>query len=70
MEKRICSIDNETIEVVLNNCIEFLKYRDRIYIGDICTLLEKALEGVADKKDLCDSEKEDIRRIRKMIKGL
>lgn len=68
--KRICTIDNETLKVVCKNCLEFLEKRDTIYIGDICTLLEKALEGVEDKKDLCDSEKEDIKRIRKMIKGL
>lgn len=70
MEKRICTIDNETIEVVLNNCIEFLNKRDLLYLGDICVLLEKALEGVADKKDLSPLEQEEIKRIRKMIKGL
>ena len=68
--KRICTIDNETLKVVCKNCLGLLEKRDTIYIGDICTLLEKALEGVEDKKDLCDSEKEDIKRIRKMIKGL
>ncbi len=68
--KRKCSIDNDTLQVVLDNCKEFLTKRDRIYLGDICSLLEKALEGITDKKDLCDSEKEDIKRIRKMIKGL
>lgn len=69
-EKRICSIDNETIDVVLDNCKEFLKIRDRIYIEDVQTLLEKALEGVANKKNLSDGEVESIKRIRKMIKGL
>lgn len=70
MEKRICTIDNETLSVVIDNCKEFLEKRDRIYIGAVCTLLEKALEGVGDKKDLSDSEQEDIKRIRNMIKGL
>ena len=68
--KRECSIDNKTLQVVLDNCKEFLECRDRIYIRDICVLLEKALEGVADKKDLSDSEQEDIKAIREMIKGL
>lgn len=68
--KRICSIDNETIQVVLDNCKDFVKYKNRIYLNDICVLLEKALEGIEDKKDLVYSEQEDIRRIRKMIKGL
>ena len=70
MSKRICSIDNETINVVLDNCKEFLEQRNTIYLGDVCVLLEKALENIEDKKDLCDSEKEDIKRIRNMIKGL
>ena len=68
--KRKCSIDNETLDVIIDNCKEFLKYRDTIYLGDICCLLEKALHNVEDKKDLSDSEIEDIRRIRNMIKGL
>ena len=68
--KRECSIDNKTLQVVLDNCKEFLEYRDRIYIRDICVLLEKALEGVTDKKDLSASEQEDIKAIREMIKGL
>lgn len=68
--KRICTFDNEKIGVVIDNCKEFLQKRDTIYLGDICVLLEKALEYVDDKKDLSDSEQEDIKRIRKMIKGL
>lgn len=68
--KRKCSIDNETLNVILDNCKEFLKYRNTIYLDDIRCLLEKALEGIEDKKDLCDLEKDDIKRIRKMIKGL
>ena len=67
---RICTIENKVIDVVLDNCKEFLNKRDTIYLQDICTLLEKALEGVIDKKDLTYSEQEDIKRIRKMIKGL
>ena len=68
--KRICSIDNETIDVVLDNCKEFLKLRNRIYIDDVRVLLEKALEGVEDKKDLAPSEQDSIKIIRNMIKGL
>lgn len=68
--KRIYSIDNETIDVVLDNCKEFLKYRDRIYIDDIRVLLEKALEGIEDKKDLAPVEQDAIKSIRNMIKGL
>lgn len=68
--KRQCSISNDTLQVILSNCKEFLKERDTIYLDDICSLLEKALEYVDDKHDLSDSEKEDIKRIRKMIKGL
>lgn len=70
MKERKCTIDNETIGVVIDNCKEFLTKRDTIYLGDICVLLEKALEYVDGKKDLSDSEQEDIKRIRKMIKGL
>ena len=69
-EKRICSLDNETIDVVLDNCKEFLKYRNTIYLEDVITLLEKALEGIADKKDLSYSEQETIKRMRIMIAGL
>lgn len=68
--KRKCSIDNETLDIVLDNCKEFLKLRNMIYLNDVCCLLEKALEGIEDKKDLCDLEKDDIKRIRNMIKGL
>ena len=68
--KRKCTFNNETIGIVIDNCKEFLQKRDTIYLGDICVLLEKALEYVDDKKDLSDSEQEDIKRIRKMIKGL
>lgn len=68
--KRKCSIDNETLNVVIDNCKEFLNERNRIYLGDICSLLEKALEGIEDKKDLCDREILEIKIIRNMIKGL
>ena len=70
MGKRKCSIDNETLDIILDNCKEFLKYRNTIYLSDICCLLEKALEYVDNKKDLSDGEITDIKRIRKMIKGL
>lgn len=68
--KRICTIDNETIGVVIDNCKEFITKRDTIYLSDVCVLLEKALDGVEDKKDLSDNEQLDIKRIRNMIKGL
>lgn len=67
---RICTLDNETIDVVLDNCKEFLRKRNTIYLGDVDTLLEKALEGIRDKKDLTPAEQETIKSIRKMIKGL
>lgn len=69
-EVRRCSIDNETLDVIIDNCKEFLHKRDTIYLKDVCCLLEKALDGVADKKDLSDAEKLDIKNIREMIKGL
>ena len=68
--KRVCTIDNDTLQCVLDNCKDFLKYKNTIYLGDVCALLEKALEGVQDKKDLSDIEKEEIKIIRNMIKGL
>ena len=68
--KRKCSLDNETIDVIVDNCKEFLKIRNRIYIEDVVTLMEKALDGVEDKKDLAPSEQDSIKRLRKMIKGL
>lgn len=69
-DRRICTIKNETIDAVLDNCKEFLKYRDVIYLGDVCVLLEKALEGIKDKKDLVPVEQDAIKGIRNMIKGL
>lgn len=68
--RRICTFGNETISVVIDNCKEFLEKRDTIYIGDVCLLLEKALEGIKDKSDLSPIEQEDIKRIRNKIKGL
>ena len=68
--KRTCSIDNETLFVVLNNERKFLHDRNTIYIEDVRVLLEKALEGVEDKKDLSPSEQSAIKSIRHMIKGL
>lgn len=70
MKKRKCSIDNETLNVILDNCKEFLNKRNTIYLSDICDLLEKALENVGDKKDLSDRELLEIKTIRNMIKGL
>lgn len=68
--KRICTFPNETIDVIVDNCKEFLEIRNKIYIEDVVTLMEKALEGVGDKKDLVPSEQDSIKRLRKMIKGL
>lgn len=67
---RVCTYDNELIGEIINNCKEFLEERNTIYLGDICILLEKALEGIKDKKDLTPSEEDDIKRIRNKIKGL
>lgn len=67
---RVCTHDNELIGEIINNCKEFLEKRNTIYLGDICILLDKALEGIKDKKDLTPSEVDDIKRIRNKIKGL
>ena len=67
---RICTFNNDTLIAVVNNCKEFIQKRDTIYLEDIRVLLEKALEGVRDKKDLSDSEIDTIKRIRVMLKGL
>ena len=68
--KRICTYENETLKVIAKNCIEFLTTRDTIYVDDVVILLEKALDGVADKKDLTPLERDSIKRIRRMINGL
>lgn len=68
--KRVCSFDNETIDIILDNCKEFLKFRNTIYIEDVKVLLEKALQGIEDKKDLVPAERDAIKAIRNMIKGL
>ena len=68
--KRVCNIDNDTLQCVLDNCKDFLKNRNTIYLEDVCAVLEKALEGVEDKKDLTASEQDTIKNIREMIKGL
>lgn len=67
---RICTFDNETIKEVAKNCVEFIEKRDTIYVSDVAALLEKALEGVRDKKDITPAEELAIRNIRNMIKGL
>ena len=67
---RVCTTDNETLIIIAENCKEFIQKRNRIYLDDVKTLLGKALEGVRDKSDLCDGEKETIKKIRQMIKGL
>lgn len=69
-DARLCSFDNETIKAVAQNCIEFLTKRNTIYIDDVEVLLEKALEGISDKEDLTLSERNAIKRIRTMLKGL
>ena len=70
MEKRKCTYENNLIDYVLNNCKEYLKNRNTIYLQDVYILLSKALDGVENKKDLTDEELVDIRRIRDLIKGL
>ncbi len=67
---RVCTFDNDTLVAVIDNCKKFVERRNKIYIEDIRVLLEKALEGVRDKKDLSDSEIDTIKRIRVMLKGL
>lgn len=67
---RICTFDNQTIKAVAENCVEFIEKRDTIYIEDVAVLLEKALEGVKDKKDITSAEEMAIKNIRNMIKGL
>lgn len=62
--------DNDTLNIVLDNCKEFLNKRDTLYLFDVFMLLTKALEGVESKKDLTPSEQEDIKKIRALIKGL
>lgn len=68
--ERKCTYDNELIKEILKNEIEFLEKRNTMYLSDIYVFLEKALDGVENKKDLSDGEIEDIKRIRKIIKGL
>jgi len=68
--KRNCNYENDLIGYVLDNCKEYLKQRDTIYLQDVYVLLSKALDGVETKKDLTDEELVDIRRIRDLIKGL
>lgn len=67
---RKCTIDNETLKTVVSNIERDLEKNNMIYICDVAALLEKALEGIDNQKDLCDSEKLDIKNIRNMIKGL
>ena len=62
--------DNKTIKVILENCLDFLKRKDTIYISDVYVLLQKALDGIETKKDLTPVEIDVIKRIRYMIKGL
>ena len=68
--KNKCSISNDTLEFIIDNVKERLIKHDEVFISSVACLLEKALEGVESKKDLCDSEIEDIKKIRNMIKGL
>lgn len=68
--KRISFAENEILNVVLDNCKEFLLYRNRLYLFDVYMLLTKALEGVENKKDLTPNEQETIKKIRGLIKGL
>jgi hypothetical protein len=68
--KRKSWADNDILNIVLDNCKEFLNKRDTLYLFDVFMLLTKALEGVESKKDLTPSEQEDIKKIRALIKGL
>ena len=68
--KRKCNYENDLIGYVLDNCKEYLKKRNTIYLQDVYVLLSKALDGVENKKDLTDSELLDIKNIRDLIKGL
>ena len=67
---RICTIERWTLEAIIENCQKSLERKNIIYLGDVANLLEKALEGIAEKSDLTDGEKLDIKKIRSMIKGL
>lgn len=68
--RRLCTTDLETLQVVTENCKEFLLKRNTIYLHDIVLLLGKSLEFIKDKNDLSPSEKDDIKTIRSYIKGL
>ena len=61
---RVCTFSKDTIKAVAENCVEFITKRNTIYIGDVEVLLEKALEGIADKKDLTPAEQMAIKNIR------
>ena len=49
---------------------EQIKESGEITLHHIRSMLEIALDGVESKKDLSDSEKQDIKSIRELIKGL
>ena len=68
--RRICTHDDDLIKAIAENCVEFITKRKTIYLHDVTILLEKALEGVENKKDLTPSEEMAIKSIRNMIKGL
>ena len=68
--KRICTIENDTLNKILDNCKEELNLRDTIDLWNVTWLLQKALEGNINKKDLTPSEQNAINRIRSYIKFL
>lgn len=68
--RRLCTIENDTLNKILDNCKEDLKLRDTIDLWNVTRLLQKALEGNINKKDLTPSEQDAIKRIRSYIKFL
>ena len=67
---RMCTTDNEVLETVLDNCKESLTRKNKIHFQDVVSLMEKALEGVANSKDLTSAEHLSLKTLRNMIKGL
>ena len=68
--RRLCTIENDTLNKILDNCKEELNLRDTIDLWNVTWLLQKALEGNINKKDLTPSEQNAIKRIRSYIKFL
>ena len=62
--------DDAFIDELLDGMKERLHRGYRVDMHYAILMLGFALEGIKDKKDLYPTEKEDIKRIRDMIKGL